>query len=256
MRHRPLITALILLASTTLFAADVPTNITAAVTATERSNKDLERDVRDKPAELMAFTGITPGMKIADVFGAGGYWTELMSRAVGPKGHVLLVNNAFFEKMPDFAGGLANIAQRFGSNRLPNTETQMADPNDLKLDRNTFDVIVMFMCYHDLYWVNAKAGWPAINVSGFLDQLQTALKPGGHLLIVDHAALAGTKSATAQYLHRIEEAFAKQDIESHGFTLEKTWDGYRNPNDKLNIYVINPVVRGKTDRFTHLYRKN
>jgi len=74
-------------------------------------------------------------------------------------------------------------------------------------------------------------------------------------LIVDHAAVAGTKNASAQTLHRIDEAFAKQDIESHGFKLEKTWDGYRNPSDDLSKNVFLPAVRGKTDRFTHLYRK-
>jgi len=81
------------------------------------------------------------------------------------------------------------------------------------------------------------------------------LKPGGHLLIVDHAAVAGTKNASAQVLHRIDEEFAKRDIESHGFKLEKTWDGYRNPADDLTKPMYDPSVRGKTDRFTHLYRK-
>jgi len=256
MRHYLIITALALFASVPLQAADVPTNITTAVAATERSDKDHERDVRDRPAELMAFAGIAPGMKIVDVFGGGGYWTELMARTVAPKGHVRLLNNAPYAKTPDFANTQNVIEQRFGSNKLPNVEHQLVEANDLKLGRNTFDTIVMFMVYHDLYWVNAKAGWPAINAGGFLDQLQAALKPGGRLLIVDHAAIAGAKSTHAQFLHRIEAAFAKQDIESHGFTLEKTWDGYRNPNDKLNLYVINPAVRGKTDRFTHLYRKN
>jgi predicted methyltransferase len=183
------------------------------------------------------------------VFGGGGYWTELMARAVGPKGQVRLVNNAAYTKAPD-------IRPRFESNRLPNAELQTVETADLKLGRNTFDMIVIFMSYHDLYWVNEKAGWPAINADGFLDPLQAALKPGGRLLIVDHAAVAGTKNSSAQTLHRIEEAFAKQDIESHGFKLEKTWDGYRNPSDNLTMNVYFPAVRGKTDRFTHLYRKH
>jgi predicted methyltransferase len=116
-------------------------------------------------------------------------------------------------------------------------------------------MIVIFMSYHDLYYVDEKDGWPAINASGFLDQLYAALKPGGHLLIVDHAAAAGSGNTVAQNLHRIDEAFAKKDISSHGFTLEKTWDGYRNSGDELTKPVFDPAVRGKTDRFTHLYRK-
>jgi predicted methyltransferase len=175
-----------------------------------------------------------------------------MARAVGPTGHVRLVNNAAYSKK------ILELWQRFGiaSNRLPNAERQTVETSDMKLGRNTFDMIVIFMSYHDLYWVDEKSGWPAINAGGFLDQLQAALKPGGRLLIVDHAAVAGTKSASAQSLHRIEDAFAEQDIENHGFTLEKTWDGYRNPSDDLSKYVYLPAVRGKTDRFTHLYRKS
>jgi len=81
------------------------------------------------------------------------------------------------------------------------------------------------------------------------------LKPDGHLLIVDHAAAEGTGSSSAQDLHRIDEAFAKKDISGHGFELEKTWDGYRNSADDLTKLVFDPAVRGKTDRFTQLYRR-
>jgi predicted methyltransferase len=249
MRHHLTIAALTLFASVTLQAADVPSNITTAVAAPERSNMDRKRDVGDRPAELMTFAGIAPGMKIADVFGGGGYWTELMAQAVGPTGQVRLVNNAAYAKK------IMEILPRFANNRLPNAELQTVETSDLKLGRNTFDMIAIFMSYHDLYWVSEKEGWPAINAAGFLDQLQAALKPDGHLLIVDHAAVAGTKNTSAQILHRIEEAFAKQDIESRGFRLEKTWDGYRNPSDDLATGVAAPAVRGKTDRFTHLYRK-
>lgn len=111
------------------------------------------------------------------------------------------------------------------------------------------------MSYHDLYYVDEAGGWPAIDAVGFLDQLHAALKQGGSLLIIDHAAPAGAGKTVAGETHRIEEAFAKRDIESHGFRLEKTWDGYRNSADDLSKLVFDPEVRGKTDRFTHLYRR-
>ncbi|HYM35177.1 MAG TPA: class I SAM-dependent methyltransferase, partial [Steroidobacteraceae bacterium] len=215
---------------------------------TDRTEKDRERDPRDRPADFMVFAGVTRGMKIADVFGGGGYWTELMARAVGADGQVRLVNNPAYSQNKE-------IKPRFENNRLPNTEVRTVETCDLKLGNSTFDMILIFMSYHDLYWADEKSGWPAINASGFLDQLQAALKPGGRLVIVDHAAVAGTKSASAQTLHRIDEEFAKQDIESHGFKLEKTWDGYRNPADDLSKPMYDPSVRGKTDRFTQLYRK-
>jgi len=250
MRSLIVFAALALLASPPLLAADTPAHIAAAIAAPERNDKDRERDARDRPAEVMAFAGIKPGMVIADVFGGGGYWTELLARAVGPDGKVSLVNNA-----PYLDFSREDIKTRFVDDRLPNVTRRTIETCDMKLGEASFDLILIVMSYHDLYYVDEEGGWPAIDAGGFLDQLHAALKPGGGLLIIDHAAATGTGESVAGEIHRIEEAFAKRDIESHGFTLEKTWDGYRNSADDLSKLVFDPEVRGKTDRFTHLYRR-
>ena len=240
-----------LLVSVPLQAADIPANIAAAVASPERSAKDRERDARDKPAELLAFAGVKPGMKVADVFGGGGYWSEIFSHAVGPSGSVTLVNN---EGYANFAKD--DIKARFAGGRLKEVKQLVGPTNNLGLGKEQYDLIEIFMSYHDLYWVDEKEGWPKIDADNFLKQLHTALKPGGKLLIVDHAAKAGTGSSAAQDLHRIDEEFAKKDFTSHGFKLEKTWDGLRNSADDHTKQVFDPAVRGKTDRFTQLYVKS
>jgi predicted methyltransferase len=250
MRSLIIVATLALLASPPLTAAETPAHIAAAIAAPERSDKDRERDQRDRPAEVMAFAGIRPGMMIADVFGGGGYWAELLARAVGPEGRVSLVNNA-----PYLNFAREDIKTRFVGDRLPNITRRTIETCDMKLDKAGYDLILIVMSYHDLYYVDEEGGWPAIDAGGFLDQLQAALKPGGSLLIIDHSAVAGAGNSVAGEIHRIEEAFAKRDIESHGFKLEKTWDGYRNSADDLSKLVFDPAVRGKTDRFTHLYRR-
>lgn len=250
MRSLIVFAALALLASPALPAAETPAHIAASIAAPERSDKDRERDARDRPAEVMTFAGIRPGMAIADVFGGGGYWTELLARAVGPDGKVTLVNNA-----PYLEFAREDLKTRFADGRLPGVARRTIETCDMKLADASFDLILIVMSYHDLYYVDEAGGWPAIDAGLFLDQLHAALKPGGSLLIIDHAAAAGTGNSGAGAIHRIEEAFAKRDIEGHGFTLEKTWDGYRNPADDLSKLVFDPAVRGKTDRFTHLYRR-
>ncbi len=243
--------ACLLVAAPALEAQEVPDPIAKAVAAPERSAKDRERDAIDKPAELMTFAGVKPGMKVADFFGGGGYWSELLYRAVGPTGSVTLVNNPgyyFFSR--------DGLKERFADGRLKDIKQRVVETGNLDLGSEQFDLIVIFMGYHDLYWVDESNGWPKIDAGGVLDQLNRALKPGGKLLIVDHAAKEGSGSSAASDLHRIEEAFARKDIASHGFLVEKAWPGYRNSADDHSKDVFDASIRGKTDRFTHLYRKN
>jgi predicted methyltransferase len=123
------------------------------------------------------------------------------------------------------------------------------------LGENTLDGAVMVMGYHDLYWVDEKEGWPKIDAGQFLDQVARALKPGGVLLVVDHSAPQGTGSSAAQTLHRIDEQFAIADFREHGLEFERELGVLRNPGDDRSKNVFDPAIRGKTDRFVHLYRK-
>lgn len=234
-----------------LQAQQIPDHVAAAVAAPERSAKDRERDARDKPAELLTFAGVKPGMKVADFFGGGGYWSELLSRAVGPTGDVTLVNNPGY-----FYFSKDGLKERFADGRLKDVRQRVVETGNLDLGSAQYDLIFIFMGYHDLYWIDESNGWPKIDAGGVLDQLNRALKPGGKLLIVDNAAKEGTGSSAASDLHRIDEAFTKKDIGAHGFLFEKGWPGYRNSADDHSKGVFDPAIRGKTDRFTHLYRRH
>jgi predicted methyltransferase len=198
----------------------------------------------------MAFAGVKPGMKVADVFAGGGYYSELISYVVGTNGTVLLVNNQPYE---DYAG--KELKPRLAGDRLPNVKHSLVEPQDLKLGKEDLDQVWIVMSYHDLYWADPQQGWPAIDAGQFVRQIYTALKPGGVFLIVDHAAKAGTGKSAAQNLHRIEESFARSDIERHGFEFAGHFDELRNPQDDRDQEIFNKDVRQKTDRFVHLYRK-
>ncbi len=60
----------------------------AVVTAADRSPEDRALDAGRKPAQLLAFLGVQPGWRIADLGAGGGYTTELLQRAVGSEGVV------------------------------------------------------------------------------------------------------------------------------------------------------------------------
>jgi predicted methyltransferase len=223
--------------------------IRAAIAAPERTEADRERDQRDKSAEILAFAGVKPGMTVADLFSAGGYYAELLAGAVGPQGKVYAVNNvpyALYSKKAREA--------RFTEGRLPNVEHKLVEASWFTLPPRSVDLAVIVMSYHDVFWVNEKEGWPAIHTSGFLDSVKRSLKPGGRLLVIDHNAPAGSGPEMAGKSHRLNEDFAKQSLTSNGFVLEKTYDGLRNKDDQLDKLVFDESVKGKTDRYVHLYR--
>ncbi len=227
-----------------------PDVYTAALANPARSAADRERDARDRPAEVLALAGIKSGMVVADIFGGGGYWSEILTGVVGVEGSVLLVNNP-----PYVEFAKKELDARFGGGRLASVKQRVVDAKALGLGSGALDAAIIVLSYHDLYHVDEKGGWPAIDAAQFLEQIRSAVKPGGVFVVIDHAAQDGTGSAAAQELHRIEEAFAERDIESHGFELETRWDGLRNAADDHSKLVFDPAVRGKTDRFTHVYRR-
>ncbi len=221
----------------------------AAVNHPGRSAADIERDPKDKPAQVLRLTGIGPRMRVVDVLGGNGYYSELLSYLVGPKGEVLLINNA------DFDGFDTTWQQRLADNRLPNVTHRVVDLSSMQLGTATFDAALLIKVYHDLYWKRLTDGPPKTDAKQFLDEIAAALKPGGVLLIVDHSAKAGTGSADADSLHRIDDVYARHDIESHGFKLVAHGDFLRDPSDDRSKISYQPPALGKTDRFVYVFRK-
>ena len=70
----------------------VGNGLTAALAGADRPAEDKSRDADRKPAELMQFFGVKPGMTTVDIIALGGYVTEVMSVAVGPNGKVYAQN--------------------------------------------------------------------------------------------------------------------------------------------------------------------
>lgn len=222
----------------------------AAVAAQQRSAADRQRDVLDHPAELLRLTGIRPGMRVADMLAGDGYFSELLASVVGPGGHVLMINNSSFDKWSD-----GDRQKRLADNRLPNVEYRLVDLDHMNLSAASLDAIVLSKVYHDLYWVDTTGIWPKFDTSGVLDQLIAALKPGGVLLLVDHSAKPGHGSADASSLHRIEEAYARNDFERRGLQVIAHSDLLRRPDDTRELISYKEPMLGKTDRFVLVFRK-
>lgn len=245
-------TAPVAAAGDSAMPAEAPAPDIAAILASPtRSAEDKERDARDKTAEVLALAGFKTGQTVADILAGSGYHAEILSGLVGPQGQVLLVNDTRYD-----AFGKEGYTKRLADARLPNVRHVVGPADALGLGEATLDGAVIVMSYHDLYWVNEKKPDDAkIDAGQFLDQIARALKPGGVLLVVDHSAKAGTGSADAQTLHRIDEQFTTEDFRKHGLALASSSELLHNPADDRSKNVFDPAIRGKTDRFVQLYRK-
>jgi predicted methyltransferase len=222
----------------------------ASIANEERLDKDFDRDGRSKPAKVLAFFEIQPAMRILDLFSGGGYYTELLSRVVGPEGTVVAHNNSAYVR---YAGD--EIERRYAGNRLPNVEPLIAENNELDLPPEDFDAVLMILAYHDVYYSNPKEGWPKIDGPKLLAEVFQATKPGGALGIVDHYAEAGAARETGGTLHRIDPSIVIADVTAAGFVLEEKSDELRNMNDDYGKIVFDPELRGMTDRFILRFRK-
>jgi predicted methyltransferase len=165
----------------------------AAVMQAGRPADDSKRDALDHPAQMLRLAGIKAGMKVADVLAGNGYYSELLSYVVGPKGQVLMINNLAFDNWSQPA-----LQNRLAGKRFTNVTHETVDLNDMKLAPASLDAVLLVKVYHDMYWVDStpKSPWPKIDVSGVLDQLSKALKPGGVLLLIDHSAKLAMENPT------------------------------------------------------------
>ncbi len=209
---------------------------------------DAARDKARKPLDVLRFAGVKEGQVVIDLLGGGGYYSELFSYIVGEQGKVYLQNNSLFLRFSQ-----EELEARLDGGRLKNVIRLDSEFADMKLPGNV-DLIFIGLSYHDIY-VPREDPVITANRAEFFAQVTAALKPGGALLIIDHAAEPGTGIETTAKLHRIDEEWARQDIESAGFKFEAALDVLRNPDDNYQLDIWKKGIMRNTDRFIHLYRK-
>lgn len=225
----------------------VPPNIANAVADQDRPDEDRQRDADRKPAEVLTFVGIKNDEKVADFIPGKGYFSRLLSGAVGPQGHVY----AFVPS--EFANFLKQPLPSNGSTPYPQFKnvSVIAGPINDFAAPEPLDLVWISLNYHDLHDpFLAPADLAKINKAVF-----AALKPGGRYVVIDHAAAAGSGLRDTNTLHRIDEASVKSEVEAAGFLLEGESDLLRNADDSRTANVKDPAIRGKTDQFILKFRK-
>jgi predicted methyltransferase len=230
-------------------AVAIPKAVASAVADPARPAADKDRDAGRKPAETVAFAGIKPGQKVAELFPGGGYYTRILSAVVGASGHVYALApqrraNAPAGAPDPGAAVTAIAADAHYSNVSVGTfsieEVKVADPVDVVWTSNN---------YHDFHNI------PNADLVAFDKQVLGALKSGGLFIVVDHAAEPGSGFRDTQTLHRVDPEAVKKEVESAGFTFVGASDVLHNPADPHTARVFDASVRGQTDQFILKFRK-
>lgn len=226
--------------------------VARAVSEPQRPTEDIAKDVNRKPAEVLSFFNIEPGMTVLDVFSGGGYYTEMLNSIVGEDGKVIAHSNQAYMS---FIGDAWE--KRHANGRLAHTETIVSELDNLELEQNSLDAAMLVLTWHDFMFADPDNGWQAIDETRLLDKLCSAIKPGGVLGLIDHAANDGAPAdETAMTLHRIDPQVVKDSFEDSCFSLEASADFLANPDDDHNLSVFDKAIRGNTDRFVLRFVKN
>ena len=252
MRHLKILASALAISTATiaLAASPKPTTIAAAVASSDRNPDNVKIDEGRKPAEVLSFLGLKPGMHALDLFGGNAYWAEIMAPVVGPKGH-----DTVWEPTQFYSDKTKASFEAFAA-KHPNVSIIVSPFEAPQLPKDYADFVILNDNYHDTYWQNAKYKIPQMDPNAFLKAVYESMKPGAVIGVIDHIANPNSDTrATVEKLHRIDPNVVKADFKRAGFVFVKSSDVLRNPADDHSLLVFDPKVRGHTDRFVFEFRK-
>ncbi len=284
---RPFLLGATALALTALFASaeaqTVAPFVTAAVNDAGRPVADKMRDANRKPAESIAFAGVKPGDKVVDFLAGGGYFTRLLSKVVGPQGHVYATAAA-----PAMAGGMAGGAtgampmggsmpmggamgqnggmpmggqmgaqmgnmgmadglQAIASNPAYANVSELKQSPSKLMAPEPVDVVWTSQNYHDLH---NTGGYHADDIAVLNKSVFDALKPGGVFLVSDYVAQSGSGFTQSQMLHRGDPEATKAEILKAGFVFDGESKVLAKPGDAHTMRA-----HEQDDQFMFRFRK-
>jgi predicted methyltransferase len=202
-----------------------------AVASPIRTDDDRNADAKRKPLEFLQFSEVQPGMQVLDIAAGGGYTTQLLALVVGSKGTV-------WAQGPELARVLQQrLSMHPQANIVPDVKP-FEDP--IPDNAPKLDLITLIMNYHDIAYM-------PVDREKMNRHLFDALKPGGHLVVLDHSAKPGSGISVAKTLHRIEEKVVLDEERQAGFRLEKEGYFMKNPADPRDKAFFNMTI--PTDKF-------
>jgi predicted methyltransferase len=196
-----------------------------------RTDQDRRMDATRHPAEFLQFAQVKPGMRVLDVSAGAGYTSQLLALAVGPTGTVWAQR-----EQPG-----VTLTKRLSDHPQANLVPVLRPFDDpVPEQAPKLDLVTLVLNYHDISYL-------PVDRARMNQRLFAALKPGGHFIVIDHAAKAGADISVGKTLHRIDEAIVLAEVRQAGFVLETASDFLRDPADTRELSSGDSKI--PTDKF-------
>jgi SAM-dependent methyltransferase len=159
---------------------------------------EAERDLWQRPRDIMAALDLHDGSVVADVGSGAGYFTLKLAAAAGGKGSVLAED---ILKEP-----LVFLWIRAHLRHLGNVHVIHGDPDDPHLPEGRLDAVLVANTYHEF-------AHPAV----VLTHLFAALRSGGRMVVVDRGPLA-EETADVDH-HERDPGAVERELRAAGFEV-------------------------------------
>ncbi|HTQ75230.1 MAG TPA: methyltransferase domain-containing protein [Burkholderiales bacterium] len=165
-----------------------------------RTFENERREVYVKRTEIVAASGVKPGMTVADIGAGTGLFTMLFADAVKPGGSVYAVDIS-----PAFVEYIGETARK---RRVRNVTAILSDGTETQLPEGSVDLAYLSDVYHHFE-----------HPAETLASIHKALKPGGRMVVIDYERIPGV-TPPARLAHvRLDKQATIAEIEAAGFGL-------------------------------------
>lgn len=159
-----------------------------------------EREDEERPRIAVRLLKLQPGQTVADIGAGSGYYTELLSGAVGPAGTVYATDIQ--------AEMLGLLEQRIRARKLTNVKPVLSSEDDVRLPPESLDLALLVDVYHEFSKPQKMLG-----------AIHAALKPGGRLVLLEFRK--EDPAVPIREEHKMSVAEVRAELESERFRFER-----------------------------------
>jgi len=200
-----------------------------------RPEADRIRDGSRRPYQVMSLLGVNAGMTVMDIGAGGGWYTRVLSAAVGSQGKVIA---QFGPRALQRNNGQP---QRDVAASLGNTEAFFENVQDYPA--NSIDRAITALNIHHY---NDERAAP------YFQAIHDVLKSGGQVAVIDHIGMEGKENSM---MHRMLKSDARAWIEASGLEIVEDSNLLHTMADDHERTISDPIYGRDVDRFLFIARK-